>query len=252
VAEILKVVQLEHLAQRMPHELSGGQQQRVGLARALVTRPKVMLMDEPLSNLDAQLRVDLRKELRFIQQELGITTIYVTHDQEEALEMSDHVCVMHKGIIQQAASPWQIYQQPANQFVASFVGSNNFLPVTVRDGQVQICHTIIERAPQSVVMAGANGAGIVAAIRPEHIQLSIDPHCATEEGYINIAATLNHQAFAGRELRVSALASDKTPIQLITQPLLDYLELPAHSPVRLLVKISDIGFYRNDEGGERV
>src|SRR5690606_27985491 len=117
VAEVLDVVQLGAFAARMPHELSGGQQQRVGLARAIVVRPKVLLMDEPLSNLDAKLRVDLRAELRRIQRDLGITTIYVTHDQEEALAMSDIVCVMHGGIIQQAAPPIEIYLKPANRFV---------------------------------------------------------------------------------------------------------------------------------------
>lgn len=130
VNDVLDVVQLGAFADRMPHELSGGQQQRVGLARAIVIRPKVLLMDEPLSNLDARLRVDLRAELRRIQRDLGITTVYVTHDQEEALAMSDTVCVMYEGVIQQAASPLDIYLRPANKFVATFVGANNFLSVS--------------------------------------------------------------------------------------------------------------------------
>ena len=127
--DILQVVQLESLRKRMPHELSGGQQQRVGLARSLIMRPRVILMDEPLSNLDAQLREELRSEIRRIQRQLGITTIYVTHDQEEALAVSDLICVLNEGQVQQTGSPIEIYQNPANFFVASFVGGNNFIEV---------------------------------------------------------------------------------------------------------------------------
>jgi iron(III) transport system ATP-binding protein len=119
VAAILATVQLAEQAQRMPHQLSGGQQQRVGLARALVVRPKVLLMDEPLSNLDAKLRVDLRRDIRALQQSLDITTVYVTHDQEEALSISDRVCVMHDGVVQQVDTPWAVYNRPANRFVAN-------------------------------------------------------------------------------------------------------------------------------------
>ena len=117
VVEILDVVKIGHLKDRMPTQLSGGQQQRVALARAIVIHPQVLLMDEPLSNLDAKLRVEMRNAIKNIQQQVGITTVYVTHDQEEALAVSDRIAVMNDGVIQQVGSPQYIYQRPANRFV---------------------------------------------------------------------------------------------------------------------------------------
>lgn len=127
VASALAQVHLTGYETRTPDQLSGGQQQRVGLARAMVIEPQVLLMDEPLSNLDAKLRVDMRDEIRNMQKELGITTVYVTHDQEEALAISDKIAVMNAGVIQQVGTPWEIYKNPINTFVASFVGDMNFL-----------------------------------------------------------------------------------------------------------------------------
>ena len=127
VEAILKVVKIDHLKDRMPAKLSGGQQQRVALARAIVIEPQVLLMDEPLSNLDAKLRVEMRNAIRRIQQQIGITTVYVTHDQEEALAVSDRLAVMNNGVIQQINTPSRVYQRPANQFVANFIGLSNFL-----------------------------------------------------------------------------------------------------------------------------
>jgi iron(III) transport system ATP-binding protein len=257
VAEILRVVQLEHLADRMPHELSGGQQQRVGLARALVTRPKVLLMDEPLSNLDAQLRIDLRRELRSLQQELGITTIYVTHDQEEALEMSDHVCVMYQGVIQQAASPWNIYHQPANRFVASFVGTNNFLPITLRDDIPYLCNASIGHIDG--LPAGFGKSQMVASIRPEHIELqTVDSgwgaagDSGQNSGYVHLPAKLHYRSFAGRELRLTAGIADGPEVQLITEPRPAYLELPTRSSIMLRIRNDRIGFYEVGKTGTRL
>ena len=127
VTEALGTVRLLGLEKRMPNELSGGQQQRVGLARAMVIKPKVLLMDEPLSNLDAKLRIELREDIREIQKKLKITTIYVTHDQEEALVISDRICIMNSGEVAQVDTPWKVYKDPKKYFVASFVGSMNFL-----------------------------------------------------------------------------------------------------------------------------
>ncbi len=127
VREILEAVQLEDLESRYPRQLSGGQQQRVALARALVIRPRVLLMDEPLSNLDAKLRVSMREEIRRIQQSLGITTVYVTHDQEEAMAISDRIAIFYAGHLQQVASPAAVYFTPANRFTAEFMGSCNIL-----------------------------------------------------------------------------------------------------------------------------
>jgi len=130
VGEILDKVQLKDLIHRFPGQLSGGQQQRVALARALVIHPKVLLMDEPLSNLDAKLRVSMRQEIRKIQKDLGITTLYVTHDQEEAMSVSDRIAILHSGKVQQVGTPAEIYFRPRNRFVAEFTGTSNLLEVT--------------------------------------------------------------------------------------------------------------------------
>ncbi|MEW8974174.1 MAG: ABC transporter ATP-binding protein [Tissierellaceae bacterium] len=127
LAEILKIVKIEDLKDRMPDQLSGGQQQRVALARAIVTHPKVLLMDEPLSNLDAKLRIEMRNAIKSIQQQMGITTVYVTHDQEEALAVSDRIAIMNKGVIQQIGTPREVYEKPANTFVSNFIGTSNIL-----------------------------------------------------------------------------------------------------------------------------
>ncbi len=139
VAAALKLVQISHLAERKPNELSGGQQQRVALARAFVIEPSVLLMDEPLSNLDAKLRVQMRSVIKKLQKRLGITTIYVTHDQEEALAISDRIAVMSEGRIMQIGTPREIYAKPQNPFVAGFIGVSNFLDCVVKaDGKVNI------------------------------------------------------------------------------------------------------------------
>ena len=130
---MLAIIGLPDLGARYPFQLSGGQQQRVALARALAPRPKVLLLDEPLSALDAKIRVSLRQEIRAIQRELGITTIFVTHDQEEALSMSDRIVVMNGGVAEQVGAPFEIYNRPATRFVAAFVGTLNMLEATVID-----------------------------------------------------------------------------------------------------------------------
>jgi iron(III) transport system ATP-binding protein len=128
----LKLTQMEQFGDRKPDKLSGGQQQRVALARALAINPDVLLMDEPLSNLDAKLRVDMRKAIREIQREVGITTVYVTHDQEEAMAISDQIAVMKDGVVQQIGSPKTLYHRPANEFVASFIGRTNMLTAELK------------------------------------------------------------------------------------------------------------------------
>ncbi len=133
VDEALKMVQIDQLKKRQPNELSGGQQQRVALARAFVIEPGVLLMDEPLSNLDAKLRVQMRTTIKKLQRRLGITTIYVTHDQEEALAISDRIAVMNQGNIMQIGTPEEIYRKPANPFVANFIGVSNFIDCRVEN-----------------------------------------------------------------------------------------------------------------------
>src|SRR5512147_569314 len=133
ISRALKLVNLTGLENRYPGQLSGGQQQRVALARALVLNPDVLLLDEPLSNLDAKIRIQVRAEIRKLQKELGITTIYVTHDQEEALTLSDQIAVIHQGKIQQIGSPRDLYARPENPFVADFIGINNLIPGEVQE-----------------------------------------------------------------------------------------------------------------------
>lgn len=250
VRKILKLVQLESLEDRMPHELSGGQQQRVGLARALVTNPKVLLMDEPLSNLDAQLRVDLRRELRSLQRKLGITTIYVTHDQEEALEMSDFVCVMHNGVIQQSDTPWAIYHQPANQFVASFVGSNNFLPLTVTTGFLGFCGVVTDMREDSIPSITSDGA--VVSVRPERVRLDLlDSRHEASTTQIRFPATVQYHSFAGRELRLTVLADD-APIQIIIEPKEEYVRLSEGDTVWAIIEKSDLSYFHANDAGLRL
>lgn len=133
VKEMLGLIHLEHLAERYPYQMSGGQQQRVALARALAPKPQVLLLDEPLSALDAKIRVSLREEIRMIQQQLGITTVFVTHDQEEALSISDRIVIMNAGRADQIGTPFEIYNRPATRFVASFVGTLNLIEAKVVD-----------------------------------------------------------------------------------------------------------------------
>ncbi len=168
--EALRLVRLDGLEERPVTDLSGGQQQRVALARAVVTRPKVLLMDEPLSNLDARLRDQMRDELRRIAESVNVTSLYVTHDQAEALSLGDRVCVMNEGEILQLATPKEVYSEPPNLFVARFVGEMNFLPAKVLDaGRVESGLGAIECA----VPAGcAPGAAVTLGIRPEHIGMA--------------------------------------------------------------------------------
>ena len=168
VAEALELVQISHLADRKPNELSGGQQQRVALARAFVIEPSVLLMDEPLSNLDAKLRVQMRTVIKKLQRRLGITTIYVTHDQEEALAISDRIAVMKDGNIMQIGTPNEIYAKPQNPFVAGFIGVSNFLDCEVKNDEVTIQGEMTIRIP---VRKEYVGKGKLSA-RPEQLFFS--------------------------------------------------------------------------------
>jgi putative spermidine/putrescine transport system ATP-binding protein len=171
VEEMLRMIKLPHLAGRFPYQLSGGQQQRVALARAIAIKPQVLLLDEPLSALDAKIRVSLREEIRALQRSLGITTIYVTHDQEEALSMSDRIVVMNEGRVEQIGTPFEIYNNPKTRFVASFVGTLNIMKGKVLDaeaGRIMI-----------------DGQDVVAAKRISHLQageacaVALRPEAAT-------------------------------------------------------------------------
>ena len=166
--EAAKLVQIEELMDRKPKELSGGQQQRVAIARALVKMPRILLLDEPLSNLDARLRLQTREEIRRIQKATGITTVFVTHDQEEAMSISDLIVVMKDGVVQQIGKPQAVYDSPVNLFVAKFLGTP---PINVFDGEVKDGHLYIGEEAVLAVPGVANQS-VTAAIRPEGFTLS--------------------------------------------------------------------------------
>jgi putative spermidine/putrescine transport system ATP-binding protein len=170
--ELLELVGLAEHVGKFPHQLSGGQQQRVALARALAIAPRVLLLDEPLSALDAKVREQLRDEIRRIQLELGVTTLFVTHDQEEALSMADRVGVMRAGRLEQCAAPAVLYDRPATPFVAEFVGTMNRLPGVVEDGAVLLLGG--QRLPVDGA-APASGTAVVALVRPEAVTVAADP-----------------------------------------------------------------------------
>ncbi|MEL3906311.1 MAG: ABC transporter ATP-binding protein [Treponema sp.] len=173
VNEVLQAVKIEEYADRLPEQLSGGQQQRVALARAIVIRPQVLLMDEPLSNLDAKLRIEMRGTIREVQKQVGITTIYVTHDQEEALAISDRIAVMKEGIIQQVDTPQNVYERPANTFVSTFIGHSNLFYGTVkRDGTASVVFANgYEAAIPNLSASAQHGQPVIISVRPEEFSL---------------------------------------------------------------------------------
>ena len=176
VHEILGLVGLTDLEARSPNQLSGGQQQRVALARALVMEPSVLLFDEPLSNLDAKLRIHMRREIRKIQRQFGITSIYVTHDQAEAMSMSDRIIVMNKGIVEQVGTPQEVYATPASQFVADFIGTANIVPgvVSAADGGVAQIEALGAIFPVKTNLAVASGDTVKLIVRPEAVRLALE------------------------------------------------------------------------------
>ncbi|HEY6786020.1 MAG TPA: ABC transporter ATP-binding protein, partial [Trebonia sp.] len=201
-AELLEMVGLANRAGQYPHQLSGGQQQRVALARALAIEPRVLLLDEPLSALDAQVRVQLREQIRSLQQRLGTTTLFVTHDQEEALSMADRVGVMRSGKLEQVAEPAVLYSRPANTFVAEFVGTMNRIPGELAaDGTVTALGT-------SVPVAGAHDAApgtVDVLVRPEGLTV------AAADGGNGIVTA---RTFRGAVTRVSVLLSGDTEVRV--------------------------------------
>ncbi len=217
VAELLDLIHLPDKAKAYPNELSGGQQQRVALARALAIRPQLLLLDEPLSALDAKIRDDLRAEIRRIQRQLSITTVYVTHDQEEALALSDRIVVMSKGQMEQVGEPFEIYNNPATGFVASFVGQLNRLPVTVVDpalGRLRVGRSEIRTTS---LIESPEGAEVSLMMRPEEVTLD-----AEEENVLE--GTVESVTFLGSIVRVQvAVDGGRLTADLFNERL---LELP--------------------------
>jgi len=209
VEEALELVQLPGFGSRKPSELSGGQRQRIAIARAIVAQPKVLLLDEPLGALDLRLRRQMQIELKRLQKQLGLTFIYITHDQEEALNMSDRVAVMRSGLLEQIGSPADIYDRPRTSYVARFVGSANIITGTVigQEGE-----TVTFKAPGGTGSALANGKTyqpgeqIAAAVRSEQLTLS------TDESAAGLRATIREKSFAGGMLRIALLLEDGSEI----------------------------------------
>ncbi len=208
VAELLELINLPDKGGRYPYQLSGGQQQRIALARALAFEPQVLLLDEPLSALDAKIRVALRVEIRSIQRQLGITTVYVTHDQEEALSLSDRVVVMSEGHVEQIGTPFEVYNFPKTPFVASFVGTLNVLPASVVDaarGEVTIAGQTVRIARR---FEGGSGKSVNIALRPEMVKLGDGP-----EGSNRVSGKVIDVGFLGSIVRIRvAVGGENGPV----------------------------------------
>jgi putative spermidine/putrescine transport system ATP-binding protein len=217
-AELLDLVGLGDRGDRYPHQLSGGQQQRVALARALAVAPKVLLLDEPLSALDAQVRVQLREEIRRIQLDLGITTVFVTHDQAEALSVADRVGVMRGGRLEQVAAPDELYDRPATAFVAEFVGTMNRLPATLVDGGVEVLG-----ARRPVAGPQPPAGPVVALVRPESLTVAADP---------SGAGRVITRTFSGASTRLSVGLPDGVEVR-VDLPSAAAADLGPGAPVRV-------------------
>ncbi len=219
VREALRLVQMESYLDRKPNQLSGGQQQRIALARALVIRPDVLLLDEPLSNLDAKLRNELRSEIRRICKASGITTVYVTHDQKEALSMADRVAIMRRGTVEQLGAPADLYRRPHSAFVAEFLGETNFIPGTIEtsspEGQTRV------RTPFGTLIAAhapANispGAPLLASLRPECLRLGPIAGNASS----TLSGTVAESAYLGETAQVIVELAPVSPAATRPEPL---------------------------------
>ncbi|WP_324663318.1 ABC transporter ATP-binding protein [Haloarcula sediminis] len=200
--ELLEMLDIGELADRDPQTLSGGQQQRVGLARALAIEPRLLLLDEPMTGLDAKLKQTLRTELGALLDDLGVTTLYVTHDQEQAMEMCDRLVVMNDGDVEQIGTPTAVYERPANEFVADFVGTSNRIPATVRDGTLDLGHARLD-APD-----GTPDGNVTVVARPEAFALDGGP----------VEATIENRFYVGEHVRAIARTPDGQELTLRFDP----------------------------------
>lgn len=241
--EFMKLVQIDRWADQMPDNLSGGQQQRVALARALVTSPDVLLMDEPLSNLDAKLRIEMREVIREIQKDVGITTVYVTHDQEEAMAVSDRIAVMNEGVIQQLGSPRELYHRPKNIFVAGFIGRTNIVEGTVLPTDTG--EAILDIAGLPLPLDSSKHAldfdvttDVKVSIRPE--QIHIAPK--SEPG---IPANVDHSMFLGETMQYGVTLPDGAHMESTQESELDDV-FETGSDVSVEINTAKINIYSED------
>jgi spermidine/putrescine transport system ATP-binding protein len=220
VQEALEMVRLPDFGPRRPNQLSGGQQQRIALARALVNRPEVLLLDEPLGALDLKLRKEMQIELKTLQKEVGITFVYVTHDQEEALTMSDRIAVMHDGKVLQVGSPTEIYERPSCRFVADFIGDTNFLEGIVQEQRDDLVTVLVDDGLPVVAQVDeplALGAAVTVAVRPEKVRLL--PHPARGD-HNSFPVRVEQVVYVGTDTRFKVRLSDTVSLAVREQNML--------------------------------
>ena len=240
--KFLKLVHVDQYADRMPERLSGGQQQRVALARALVIKPEVLLMDEPLSNLDAKLRVEMRTVIKNIQKDVGITTVYVTHDQEEAMAVSDRIAVMNKGVIQHCGEPKNIYLRPANLFVATFIGKSNVMEgrLLMKEG---VCLLEFPGGYQvevpAILKKEQKNRPVTVSVRPEEFVL--EPYSDTKRGQ-GIIATVQDHVFLGSNTHYFLKMENGETVEAMEESDMDS-QIKAGSKVLLTVKAKKINVF---------
>lgn len=240
VNEILNIVQIDHLKDRLPQNMSGGQQQRVALARAIVIHPDVLLMDEPLSNLDAKLRVEMRNAIREIQHRVGITTIYVTHDQEEALAISDRIGIMDSGVLQHVGTPRDVYQRPSNLFVSNFIGHSNKVEAltAVENGMLGL--KFFDSYFQQMENMNENvkaGELVQVAIRPEEFVISKDGS--------GIDGVVQESIFLGLNTHYFIKLPDSSIIETISESEIDEI-IPKGANIKLTLKQKKINVFTQD------
>ncbi|MCM3270241.1 ABC transporter ATP-binding protein [Paenibacillus elgii] len=245
--EALEMVQLAHLRDRVPSDMSGGQQQRIALARAIVIRPGLLLMDEPLSNLDAKLRVKMRSDIRRLQKELNITTIYVTHDQEEALAVSDRIAVMSEGVIQQIASPEDIYSYPANKFVSNFIGTSNFIEghCSGYNEAAQEASLRLLETHWSQKLSRPYEGKVLFSIRPERIRLR-----GEEPGERLVRGTIDSVTFLGEKVSYTVRLSNDSVIEIQEHAIEPHRMRKAHQTVYVDLQLDKATLF--DESGKEV
>ncbi len=209
VEEVLEMVDLLQLADRRPSQLSGGQQQRVALARTIVVKPRVLLLDEPLSNLDANLRIEMRREILELQRKLRLTTIFVTHDQEEANTISDRIAVLNHGIIQQVGSPLELYDKPTNRFVANFLGTVNLIDGTLHKDKNEYIFKMPDGTSLNIGGKKVKQGICTAMLRPQNLRIASDKK-TSKNGNIHLSGIVEHREFLGSRIRYSVLVGKQT------------------------------------------